>query len=89
VKIDYRAAEDCGFSTLRELRVLYLIHTGEANEVRTLAAMMGVQRPCIVRALDAIEAKGYGIRLPHKTDMRCMTFMLTTGGIAAAKEIFR
>jgi DNA-binding MarR family transcriptional regulator len=88
MKIGYTAAEDHGITTLRELRVLYLVHRGLCDEVRDLAYRMAVAKPCITRALSALEAKGYGQRTPHESDKRCMHFILTESGKAAATEIF-
>lgn len=88
MNVNFTAAELWRVHTTRELRVLHLIHMKLCDEVRTLAANMGVQKPCVTRAFDALENRGLGKRKPHETDKRCMHFVLTDEGVRAAREIF-
>lgn len=87
--MDFYAAERHEVFAVRELFVLHTVGGGGANEVRTLAAELGVPKPAITRAFTALEMKGFARRVPCKDDRRLVMLALTAEGDMARKEIFK
>ena len=66
--------------TVRDLGVLRVIASGEAQSQQGAAAVLGVDRTSMVALLDALESQGIVARRPSEQDRRRNTIALTDHG---------
>lgn len=66
--------------TCRQMLMLLVVHHHPGRSTGFVAEQMGVSRPAVTRATDALEALGLVARLPHATDRRCVELYLTKEG---------
>ncbi len=78
------ALADVGL-TVRDLGVLRVIASGEAQSQQEAAAVLGVDRTSMVALLDALERQGIVVRRPSEQDRRRNIIALTDRGW----EVFR
>ena len=71
--------------TVRDLGVLRIIASGEAQSQQEAAAVLGVDRTSMVALLDALEHQGIIARRPSEQDRRRNIIALTGHG----REIYR
>src|SRR5487761_554164 len=66
--------------TVRDLGVLRVIASGEAQSQQEAAAVLGVDRTSMVALLDALERQGIVARKPSEQDRRRNVIALTDPG---------
>ena len=66
--------------TVRDLGVLRVIASGEAQSQQEAAAVLGVDRTSMVALLDALERRGIVVRKPSERDRRRNAIELTQDG---------
>jgi DNA-binding MarR family transcriptional regulator len=80
------AAEQFGI-TVEQFHILRHIHRG-TNSACDLASIIGISRPAISQAVDALAIKGLLTRQQSRSDRRYVTLALTESGSSLLKAIF-
>ena len=80
------AAEKFGI-TIEQFHILRHIHRGK-NSACELAATIGISRPAVSQAVDALVHKGLLTRRQDASDRRYVTLALTENGSTLLKGIF-
>lgn len=74
----FAAAVSLGQTSCRQMAVLCAA-AEQAGSVKDYAAKLGLSKPAITRAIDALEEEGLARRMPHR-DSRMFTLTVTSAG---------
>lgn len=77
----------CGITDATWRTLFYLRQEGNGVKQKSLARIMGIEAPSLVRLLDNLSAKGLIIRKADEEDRRSKTIHLSTSAAALLEEL--
>ena len=73
--------------TLRQIAVLAGVVETHGQSVGHLAKHLGIQKPCVTRAVDTLTADGYVTRTVAANDRRQVSIVATKPGVALVRRM--